>query len=282
MAKFTADLYGKQYELGAASQYDVLRTQVAVKNIEPELTQAQIAVKRAQLQLTILLGINQDIKLVPNTTLSHYENSMYGNVMAIDTSTVNNPDLRMLDIQTRQLDNALTIQKMAWYPTLALTANYNWTSMSNGSPFKNFRWNPYSMVGLTLSIPLFEGGQRYSRIKQARIQLDEMKWQRENLERSVRMQTDLAMENIHLNVQQIASSSESMKQAEKAHDIVKQSFEIGAASYLDLRDSELALTQSKLAYNQSIYNYLVANSELELLLGNTDFNKYNTSTTTAH
>ncbi|MDE7025899.1 MAG: TolC family protein [Paramuribaculum sp.] len=237
MAKFTADLYGKQYELGAASQYDVLRTQVAVKNIEPELTQAQIAVKRAQLQLTILLGINQDIKLVPNTTLSHYENSMYGNVMAIDTSTVNNPDLRMLDIQTRQLDNALTIQKMAWYPTLALTANYNWTSMSNGSPFKNFRWNPYSMVGLTLSIPLFEGGQRYSRIKQARIQLDEMKWQRENLERSVRMQTDLAMENIHLNVQQIASSSESMKQAEKAHDIVKQSFEIGAASYLDLRDS---------------------------------------------
>ncbi|MDE7024500.1 MAG: TolC family protein, partial [Paramuribaculum sp.] len=62
----------------------------------------------------------------------------------------------------------------------------------------------------------------------------------------------------------------------------KQSFEIGAASYLDLRDSELALTQSKLAYNQSIYNYLVANSELELLLGNTDFNKYNTSTTTAH
>ena len=95
-----------------------------------------------------------------------------------------------------------------------------------------------------------------------------MKWQRENLERSVRMQTDLALENIHLNVQQIASSAESMRQAEKAHDIVKQSFEIGSASYLDLRDSELALTQSRLAYNQSIYNYLVANAELELLLGN--------------
>lgn len=38
---------------------------------------------------------------------------------------------------------------------------------------------------------------------------------------------------------------------------MRQSFEIGAASYLDLRDSELALTQSRLAYNQSIYNYLL-------------------------
>lgn len=280
MAKFTADLYSKQYELGAASQYDVLRTQVAVKNVEPELTQAQIAIKRARLQLTILLGMEQNITVLPDVTLAHYESSMYNDVMHIDTTLTNNPDLRLMDIQTRQLDNALTVQKMSWYPTLALTANYNWTSMSNGSPLKNFRWNPYSMVGLTLSVPLFEGCQRYTRIKQARIQLDEMKWQRENLERSVKMQTDLALENIHLNVQQIASSSESMRQAEKAHDIMKQSFEIGAASYLDLRDSELALTQSRLAYNQSIYNYLVANCDLELLLGNADLNKYNTSSTT--
>lgn len=279
MAKFTADLYSKQHELGAASQYDVLRTEVAVKNVEPELTQARIAIKRAELQLTILLGLNQSIAIKPDVTLAHYESTMYDKVMRLDTSLVNNPDLRLLDIQTKQLNNALSIQKMAWYPTIALTANYNWTSMSNGSPLKNFRWNPYSIVGLTLNIPLFEGGQRYTRIKQARIQLDEMKWQRENLERSVRMQTDLALENIHLNVQQIASCAESMKQAEKAHDIVKQSFEIGAASYLDLRDSELALTQSRLAYTQAIYNYLVANSELELLLGNADLDKFNQSST---
>lgn len=111
MAKFTADLYSKQYELGAASQYDVLRTQVAVKNVEPELTQAQIAIKRAQLQLSILLGMTSDIKLMPNVTLAHYESSMYDDVMHIDTTLQNNPDLRLLDIQTRQLDNALTIQK---------------------------------------------------------------------------------------------------------------------------------------------------------------------------
>lgn len=57
MAVFTADLYAKQYELGAASQYDVLRTEVQVKNVEPEMSQAEIAVKQAQLQLSVLMAL---------------------------------------------------------------------------------------------------------------------------------------------------------------------------------------------------------------------------------
>lgn len=58
-----------------------------------------------------------------------------------------------------------------------------------------------------------------------------------------------------------------MRQAEKAHDIMQKSFDIGAATYLDLRDSELANTIAKLSYLQAIYNYLVSMSELDLLLG---------------
>lgn len=276
MAKFTADLYAKQYSLGAASRYDVLRTEVAVKNVEPELTQATIAIRQAKLQLLILMGFDTTVDIVPANTLADYEKTMYADVLGIDRNISGNTDLRMLDIQTRQLRDALSVQKMAWYPTLALTANYNWTSMSDGSPLKNFRWNPYSMIGLTLSVPLFEGGQRHSRIKQAEIQVKEMEWQRSNLMRNIDMQTELAIDNIQMNVKQISSSAESVRQAETAHGIMKQSFEIGAASYLDLRDAELALTQSRLAYYQSIYNYLVAGSDLELILGNADIEKYST------
>lgn len=61
-----------------------------------------------------------------------------------------------------------------------------------------------------------------------------------------------------------------MRQAEKAYQIMQKSFEIGAATYLDLRDSELADTSAKLAYYQAIYNYLVSTSELDLLLGKED------------
>ena len=267
MAALTHDIYSKQYSLGAASDYDVLRTSVAMKNVEPQLTQADIAIKQASLQLAILMGINADQKIVPQDSLSRYQTDMYERALALGSDYSGNSQLILNDLQTRTLEQALKVQKAAWYPTLAASASYSWTSMSNGSPFKNFRWTPYSMVGLSLNVPILTGGSRYAKIKQARIQLDEMKWQRDNLERSVANQVTLARDNINLNMQQIESTAQSVGQATRAHDIMAASFDIGAASYLDLRDSELALTQSQLAYYQSIYNYLVALSQLEYLQG---------------
>ena len=274
MAALTNRTYQQQREAGAASDYDVLRTSVAMKNIEPEIVQADIAIKQARLQLLILMGLDSNFELEAASQLSDYEASMYETVLSINPDYSGNSDLRLLDIDSKLLKQNLDIQKLAFVPTLALTANYNWTSMSNGSPFSNFRWNPYSTIGVTLSVPIFHGGQRINKVKQAKIQDAETQWQRENLERSISMQVDLAIDNIQLNVKQIASSSESVAEADSAHTIMEKSFGIGAASYLDLRDSELSLTRARLAYYQAIYNYLVAGSNLELLLGNAPIERY--------
>ncbi len=274
MAALTNRTYQQQREAGAASDYDVLRTSVAMKNIEPEIVQADIAIKQARLQLLILMGLDSNFELEAASQLSDYEASMYETVLSINPDYSGNSDLRLLDIDSKLLKQNLDIQKLAFVPTLALTANYNWTSMSNGSPFSNFRWNPYSTIGVTLSVPIFHGGQRINKVKQAKIQYAETQWQRENLERSISMQVDLAIDNIQLNVKQIASSSESVAEADSAHTIMEKSFGIGAASYLDLRDSELSLTRARLAYYQAIYNYLVAGSNLELLLGNAPIERY--------
>lgn len=274
MAALTNRTYQQQREAGAASDYDVLRTSVAMKNIEPEIVQADIAIKQARLQLLILMGLDSNFELEAASQLSDYEASMYETVLSINPDYSGNSDLRLLDIDSNLLKQNLDIQKLAFVPTLALTANYNWTSMSNGSPFSNFRWNPYSTIGVTLSVPIFHGGQRINKVKQAKIQYAETQWQRENLERSISMQVDLAIDNIQLNVKQIASSSESVAEADSAHTIMEKSFGIGAASYLDLRDSELSLTRARLAYYQAIYNYLVAGSNLELLLGNAPIERY--------
>ncbi len=274
MAALTNRTYQQQREAGAASDYDVLRTSVAMKNIEPEIVQADIAIKQARLQLLILMGLDSNFELEAASQLSDYEAGMYETVLSINPDYSGNSDLRLLDIDSKLLKQNLDIQKLAFVPTLSLTANYNWTSMSNGSPFSNFRWNPYSTIGVTLSVPIFHGGQRINKVKQAKIQFAETQWQRENLERSISMQVDLAIDNIRLNVKQIASSSESVAEADSAHTIMEKSFGIGAASYLDLRDSELSLTRARLAYYQAIYNYLVAGSNLELLLGNAPIERY--------
>lgn len=270
MAALNHKIYSDQYQAGAASEYDVLRSSVAMKNVEPEITQADIAISRARLQLLILMGISPDDarQIDFAGTLADYEKTMYEDVIRLGDDWHNNTSLRQNTLQTQLLEQTVKVNKMAWYPTLSLTANYNWTSSSDGNPLRNFRWNPYSIVGLSLNFPLFQGGQRHYRIRQAQVQVDMMRLQRQDIENSVNMQVKLAKDNILLNIKQIGSSAQSIEQAKRAHDIMQRSFDIGAASYLNLRDSELALTQSQLAYYQSIYNYLIAGAELELLLGN--------------
>ncbi|MBQ0069637.1 MAG: TolC family protein, partial [Bacteroidales bacterium] len=151
------------------------------------------------------------------------------------------------------------------------SANYMWNSMSNGSPFKNFRWSSMSSVGLTLAFPLFQGGQRYHKQKQAEIAVREMKWQRDNLERSLHTQVQVQIDNLNKSLKQIESNDAGVKQATKASEIMNKSFKIGAASFIQLRDTDDALMNARLSYYQAIFNYLVADSDLEYVLGNSQY-----------
>lgn len=267
IAKLNADVYKKQFDQGTASEYDVLRSQVQVTNVEPELLQADIAVRQCQLQLKVLMGMDTAVEVMPNVTLKQMQSDMFGYTTALNRSLANNTSLRSLDIQTDMARQNVTLKKFAWIPTLAVTYNINWNALSNGNALKNQEFNPYSNVGLALQVPIFSGGSKYYSVKQAQVQLKEMEFQRENLVNSLNMQVDLAIDNINKQVKQIAASEEGMRQAAKAYEIMQKSFEIGAATYLNLRDSELANTSAQLSYLQSIYNYLVSTSELDLLLG---------------
>ena len=267
IATFNADLFKKKFDAGTASEYDVLRSQVQVKNIEPELLQADIAVKQCKLQLVVLMGVDYNLDIEPNVTLAQMQQQMYGYALGAGIDLSQNSDLRSLDIQGKMLDQTVTLRKFAWIPTLGASININWLSLSNGSPFKNQNFNPYSNVGLALNVPIFSGGSKDYALRQAQAQRNELRLQRDNLVSALHMQTDLAIDNINRQARQIASSEESVRQAEKAYQIMQKSFEIGAATYLDLRDSELANTSAKLAYYQAIYNYLCSASELDKLLG---------------
>lgn len=270
VAVYNADIYAKQFSVGTATEYDVLRSSVQVKNIEPELLQSQIAIEQAQLQLRVLMGIADDIAIEPDVTLSDMQRDMYDYVAGLDRSLTGNSSLRSLDIQTRLANQNVELKKFAFLPTLASTFSINWNAMSNGNALKNQEFHPYSTVGLALSVPIFSGGSRYYGLKQAQVQVRELQLQRENLVHSLTSQVDLAIDNIRKEVKQIDTSAEGVRQAEKAHEIMQKSFDIGAATYLNLRDSELARTTAKLAYLQAIYNYLISTSELDLLLGRED------------
>lgn len=265
-ALFNAEIFRKKFEQGTASEYDVLRSEVQVKNVEPNLLDADIAVKQCQLQLNVLMGIDETINIVPNVTMEDMQKDMYGYLLE-SKSLADNSSLRSLELQQKMARQNVTLKKFAWIPTLGASFNVNWLSLSNGPAFRDVDFAPYSSLGLSLSVPIFSGGTKWNQLKQAQVQSNELALQRENLINSLNMQVDLALDNINKQVRQIDSSKEGVNQARKAREIMQKSFNIGAASYLELRDSELADTSAQLSYLQAIYNYLISTSELDLLLG---------------
>lgn len=272
-AKTHADIFQKQFDLGTASEYDVLRANVAVTNLEPSILEAENSIELLKLQLKVLMGMDARIGIEPAQHLDDFKSSMYDNVLNTDLTLVNNTTLKTLDLQTDYLNKVVDVQKASWWPTVSASGNLMWNSMGNGSPFKNFQWNRSSAVGLTIAWPVFQGFQRKNRIKQAEIQAREMTWQRENAERSLHMQVQSQLDNISKSLKQIESNTAGVTQAEKASEIMQKSFVIGAASFIQLRDTDDALMNARLSYYQAIYNYLVAQSDLEYVLGNTPYAK---------
>lgn len=258
-------IYNK-FKQGTVSEFEWIRADVQVKNANSNLVSAQSAVNMSKLQLKMLMGIDMFTELKVDGSLSDSEKNKYSDVLLIDTTELKeNSDLKQFDIKTKQLDHALKIQKAAWWPTLAASFNYQYMSMANDGV--DLKWFPTSGAAVQLSIPIFQGGARSYKQKQIKIQIDEMKDQRDNLRRSLEMQAITYLDNIKKALEKIESNKEGLRQAEKALSISKKLYEVGSSTYLDLSNSELNYIQSGLSYNQSIFDYLSAKADLEKLLG---------------
>jgi len=201
--------------------------------------------------------------------LSDFEQIIFGEVLNLDTMALkSNTDLKQFDIKSKQFDQTLEIQKTSWYPTLGASLNYSYNYMGNDADkFSDYTKFPASMLGISLSVPIFQGGTRHYKYQQIKIQQDELKDQRENLKKTVELQMITSLDNIKKAIAKIESDKKAMSQAEKAMTISKTRYDVGAGTFLDITNSELAYIQAGLSYNQSIYDYLSAKSDLEKIVG---------------
>lgn len=257
----------QKYEQGLVAEYDLIRADVTVKNAEPNMLDAQNALVLAHWQLKALMGIDLDAVIACKGTLTDYQSQLFGDYISTDTSLANNTDLKQLDIQTQQLKKNLALQKLEYLPTLGLSFSYQWTAMNNNFKFKEYLWNPYSMLGVTLSVPIFSGGKKFHNIKQTNVNIEQMYLQRENAERNLQLAVRQSMDKMKTCVKQFDAAQKGVEQAIKGYEISVKRFDTGAGTLLELNDSQLALTQARLNLNQSIYNYMVAKATLEKTLG---------------
>ena len=261
-------IVNNSFEQGLVSEYDKIRAEVQVRNLNPSLIQARNAVTLTKLQLKVLIGVDGDRELEVMGQLSDYEDAMYIDYMKADTTLLeNNSMLRQINLQAKMLKKVHEMDKATYLPTISLSGMLQWMAMNENFRFGDYKWNPYSTVGITISVPLFTGGARSHKIKQTKIQMQQLDWNRINLQRNLNMQTESCMKNMEQSVEQLASNKENVNQAMKGRTIAQKRYEVGKGTILELNDSELALTQTKLTYTQAIYNFLVAKTDLDLVLG---------------
>lgn len=257
----------KKFDQGLVAEYDLIRADVSVKNAIPNMLQAENALTLAKWQLKALLGMDLDLAIDCEGKLTEFENELYADYLSTDTSLVNNSDLKQLDIQSNQLKETIKMQKFEYLPTLSLSGMYQWSAMNNNFKFSEYRWNPYSVVGVSLSIPIFSGGGKYHKIKQSQVTLEQLSLQREDAKRNLQLALKQYLDNMNTCIKKFNAAQKGVSQSEKGYQIAQKRYETGSGTLLELNDAELALTQSRLNYNQAIYDYMIAKSDLEKTLG---------------
>lgn len=255
------------FSQGLVAEYDVIRSEVQVRNLKPALVQSENAVRLSQMRMRVLLGIGQEVVVQTPEKLADFEQKLQFLGQEGNFDLTANTDLIQLDLQWEKMKTQFGLVRSQRYPVLAGFANYQITAQSNDFKFGDYDWvRPFS-VGMQLQIPLFKGFSVRHQEKQVSIGLEQMELQREYLERNLSLQVRNAYTNMQKSLEQIDSNREGVHQAERGYNIAQTRYNTGSGTLLELNDAEVALTQAKLNLNQAMYDYLVAQTEYNRILG---------------
>ena len=256
-----------KFEQGRVSEFDKISAEVQMRNLKPSVISARNAVELSKLQLLVLMNIEPETEFELIGSLKDYEESVYAGILTADTNSLKeNSALKQMDMNVKMLQQTLSLNKQNFAPMVALQFNYMYTCMANDFKFKEYNWNPYSNLALSVSIPLFKYSN-FSNVKKTNIQISQLMQNRDYTARQLAMQQQSYLNSMAASAEQVSSNKEAITQAEKGRTIAEKLYEVGRGTILELNSAEVALTQAKLTYAQSIFDYLSAKADLDKLQG---------------
>jgi outer membrane protein TolC len=258
----------KKFDAEKISEMELLRASTTVANAVPNVYNAESSIILALWQLKAVLGVDLDMNLDVAGQLGDYATHMLYDMNQHDSIDLDrNTTMKQLAIQSEMLAETVKLQKYASIPSLSLAFNFSMNAMTNDFNFSEYRWTPYSYVGLSLNIPIFAGGKRYQQIRQAKNQYQQVQLQTENTERQLKIAIRQSLTTMETNMKSYYSAQEAVSMAAKGYAIAEKAYQVGRSTLIELNDAQLALTQAQLAEYQAIYNFVVAKAQLEQTLG---------------
>jgi outer membrane protein TolC len=280
-------------QAGLASDYDVLRLEVELANLEPNLRRAGNAMLQARRQLAIQADLEDQESLRVSGTLAEMDledlqaNSAANREIlgfigfreaglesvdeALGQASARRSDIRQLELNEDLRRAEMRVEQMQYIPEITLFGNYIINAQNNGAPSffaSGTGQRAYSrIVGVRVSLPIFQGFRRDARIDQRRASLRQAQAQ-------TRQNVDLAASQVRTLVESADEALEraraqrlAVTQAGRGFEIASAQYREGLGSQLELTDSEVALRQSEFNYAQAVFDYLVARAQLDEATG---------------
>lgn len=208
--------------------------------------------------LRLQLGIesNQEIKLT--TTLDEIELKHFAQSSISDTFNIeNNIDFNLVSMQGKIAKKQITMKQSNYLPTLV--AFYSYTEKIIKPVFD---MTPKQVLGFTLNIPIFSGGQRLYQVSQAKIDYKITQNTEELLKQQLTTQERQLRYNYNNLLEQYINQKANLEISKEVLDKMTLKFQQGIISSLELTSANNEYLNAESNYTNVLLQLLNANLSL--------------------
>ncbi|HTN44069.1 MAG TPA: TolC family protein [Nitrospiria bacterium] len=247
------------FRAGTRTRYDVTTAEVNLTNAKLELIKARNAEVVARVTLANAMGV-PDRPIGEMEDLLTFKRVEISEAQAIDEALANRPDLLSLAAQRRAADATIRSARRTYYPVLDGVADYTWRGQDYPLVWN---WD----VGLTLTFPLFSGYLTQSQVAAARANMIVADSNEEGLRQNVILEVHQVFSNLMEADERVQTSDVVVRQAEENLDLANGRFQAGVGTTVEQTDAQVLLTNAKTSQVQALYDYRVAESQLQKAMG---------------
>ncbi len=277
---------------GLTSDYDVLRLEVQLSNLEPNQLRAEQRAAAAARALLVEMGLEPTAPIVLEGSLYELDledlaandptnasllalagNPAIGELAPTDlnrTALDQRSDIRELRLNSDLRHAQLASQRSEYFPKLSIFGSYDITAQQN-DPLNFFgrsnQRTTSAVAGLRVELPIFQGFQRAARMSQTRALIDQIDAQVARLEYETSSDIQTLMDQVGETRLRAIAQRRAVDQAERGFQIASAEYREGVGSQLQVTDAEVALRQSEFNYAQAVYDYLSALANLDATVG---------------
>jgi outer membrane protein TolC len=246
---------------------DVLRLEVAVANGLPDVARARNAVRQARALLNYYLGRPID---APTRISGDFQEKAWeeGDLDVLTKEAFRRrPELSRLRIAERSAGVQLDLARTESAMRADFVADYGIMSRlpSNLMNSKFLRWD----MTVNFTLPVFDGFRRSGLVTQATAAQRAARLEREKTEEQVRLALQQGLDEIAASAETVRAARANVKQAQKVLEMTEANYKYGAATPLDIVDSQVALSLAQTNLLRGLHDYTIARANLRWSMGET-------------